>query len=257
MSATEQLIFGDTSYYSCKPVTYVSFSIILYLLWSVTYISMIYIQYKQKTYGMPMVSLVFNYSWETYHTIQTFMDGRSWIMIIGYSAWFIIDTIIWIQFCFYAFPKYFRHEMSKSYFVNLTIILFIFCILIVYFMDIELNDQIGVISAFSSNLLMSYLFILMLYRRRSLDGQSLWIAIPKCLGTGVASIMTVICWSDYFGDTQLTSTGLLWICYIGCALFDVIYIYFVGFMTYYQGKDPFMPSKIYIDVDTQDHDSQL
>ena len=52
----------------------------------------------------------------------------------------------------------------------------------------EFNDWGGVYAAFGQNLMMSVLFITMLYRRRSLRGQSRGIALCKLLGTALASL---------------------------------------------------------------------
>jgi small basic protein len=58
-------------------------------------------------------------------------------------------------------------------------------------MAMELEDC-GAYSAFGENYLMSILFLMMLFRRNSLMGQSIYIALSKMAGTALASIIACL-----------------------------------------------------------------
>jgi len=77
----------------------------------------------------------------------------------------------------------------------------------------------GAYAAFLQNLLMSVLFIGMLVRRGSTEGQSLTIAISKWLGTLAPTIAF-----GMLGRPKpfIITVGLL------CSAFDLIYIWMVG-----------------------------
>ena len=78
----------------------------------------------------------------------------------------------------------------------------------------EINDFEGKYIAFSQNLMMSGLFISLLFWRGNLKGQSLAIAIFKMLGTLCASIALYF----YF------KTSLITIISVAILLYDWIYI---------------------------------
>src|SRR4051812_5154247 len=85
----------------------------------------------------------------------------------------------------------------------------------------EFNDWDGAYSAFGQNLLMSVLFIAMLYARRSLRGQSVFIALSKMLGTGLASV------AFYLYATVSQGSVLLPFLYVAILVFDLIYVVMV------------------------------
>jgi hypothetical protein len=72
-----------------------------------------------------------------------------------------------------------------------------------------------VYSAFAGNLLMSVLFCAMLVRRRSLAGQSIWLALCKLIGTAAAS-------AEF--HTRAPDNQLLHVLFAACALFDLGYV---------------------------------
>ena len=86
----------------------------------------------------------------------------------------------------------------------------------------EFNDWGGVYAAFGQNLMMSVLFITLLYRRRSLRGQSLGIASCKLLGTGLASLA-------FYQYTAISQRSvLLPFLYLSILGYDVLYLILVA-----------------------------
>ena len=79
-------------------------------------------------------------------------------------------------------------------------------------------------SAFLQNLLMSVLFIDMLVRRASREGQSLLIAVSKWLGTLAPTILFGV-----IGEAGFPQ-GSVFIVIIGslCSVFDLIYIFMLA-----------------------------
>jgi peptidoglycan/LPS O-acetylase OafA/YrhL len=82
---------------------------------------------------------------------------------------------------------------------------------------LELDDFDGAYSAFGQNLMMSVLFLAMLYARRSLRGQSVSIALLKMGGTALASF------AFYFYNPEYDGSVLLPFLYVAILVFDGIY----------------------------------
>ena len=76
-------------------------------------------------------------------------------------------------------------------------------------------------SAFPQNLIMSILFIAMLARRGSREGQSILIAVSKWIGTLAPTILFGVIGQGGFphGSFLILTVGLF------CSVFDVIYIW--------------------------------
>jgi hypothetical protein len=75
-------------------------------------------------------------------------------------------------------------------------------------------------SAFLQNLLMSILFIAMLARRRSGEGQSLLIAVSKWIGTLAPTILYGVLGEGGFPR----GSWLILVAGIFCSVFDLIYV---------------------------------
>jgi hypothetical protein len=80
-------------------------------------------------------------------------------------------------------------------------------------------ESMGVCSAFGQNLVMAILFILMLSKRNSLEGQFIYIAVFKMLGTDLTSL------HFYLHEPITQSSFVLPSLYISIFVFDMLYIY--------------------------------
>ena len=96
-----------------------------------------------------------------------------------------------------------------------------------------LDHWTGAYAAFGQNLMMSALFIAMLYRRRSLRGQSLGIAICKLIGTGLASL------AFYLYSSLSHHSLVLPVLYVAILVYDAIY---VGLVAAYERREAGSPA---------------
>jgi hypothetical protein len=101
----------------------------------------------------------------------------------------------------------------------------------------EFHD-LGTYAAFGQNLMMSVLFIVMLYRRRSLRGQSMSIALCKLLGTALASM------AFYLYSPLSQHSVLLPFLYISILFYDVIYVGIVYMRQRAVTQEPTPPNQI-------------
>jgi hypothetical protein len=191
------------------------------IFWTATYILIIRRSFLDHTYGMPLVALCANISWEG---IFSFIYPPFIIQHVVNLVWFALDTVIFIQLLRYG-PREFA-DLSKRAFYGVCSLTLLTGFGAVFLTTIEFHDS-GVYSAFGQNLMMSVLFLMMLYRRRSLRGQSFSIALCKLLGTAFASLA-------FFLFSSLSHRSvLLPFLYVTIFIYDVIYL---G-MVYRQQRD--------------------
>jgi hypothetical protein len=187
------------------------------LCWTLVYIEGIRVGLRDRSYAIPFYALALNLSWELLHTYFGFRSRIDLQTIIN-AVWFLFDVGI--------LYTYFRH--GKKYFpANLAYWFLPWSILglfTAFGVEYAFVREFGTFSggayaAFLQNLLMSVLFIGMLVRRGSTEGQSLTIAVSKWLGT----LAPTIAFGMIGGPKPLILiVGLL------CSVFDLIYIWMVA-----------------------------
>jgi hypothetical protein len=144
-------------------------SIIGGIFWILTYIFIISKGFKDKTYGMPLIALCANISWEfIYSFVFPYNPPQSFINYL----WFSLDTIVVAQFLKYGKNEFLNWSSSKLYKLFIVLIASEFSIILVG--SIAIGDFRGIYSAFGQNLLMSILFVIMFFKRNSLRGQSIY-----------------------------------------------------------------------------------
>ena len=187
------------------------------ICWTIVYIQLILVGFKDKTYGMPFVALALNFAWEVLHSYiglkNNFSNIQTWITLI----WLLLDIIIVYTYLKYGrkhFPKY----TSKKFFIPWSILIFLMSFIIQYYFVIEFGALGGLYSAFLQNLIMSILFINLLINRIDIKGQNLNIAIYKWIGTLAPTIL--------YGVIQ--GNKLILVLGIFCSIFDILYIYFLN-----------------------------
>ncbi|RCJ15738.1 hypothetical protein A6S26_33960 [Nostoc sp. ATCC 43529] len=205
------------------------------IFWLLAYIGIIWRGFKDRSFGMPVTALSTNFSWEFIYSFiyQPFKDYLHILSI----PWFFFDIPIAIQCLLYG-PKDFKSEIIRKNFS----IIFLLSIAIAFTIQLrffyEFNDWYASYTGFGINMMMSILFIAMLLRRNSIDGQSLYIALFKWLGTLFALFSTAF---DAYAELNIPIsfykllietithenypfTPLVKILYYFTFMFDLIYI---------------------------------
>lgn len=194
-----------------SPILVTILTLISGISWTLVYIDLIQRGFKDKTYGMPLFALAFNIAWEFVFGFLV-VQGINLQRVVN-IIWFLLDAVI-----VYTYFHYGRRDFPKTvekFFIPWSLTAFGVGFLTIYFAHFEFEDFWGArYSAFAQNLMMSVLFIGMLVRRDSVEGQSMYIAIFKWLGTLAPTI-------QMFAQTGST---LILVLGIGCFLYDVIYI---------------------------------
>jgi hypothetical protein len=154
------------------------------IFWSLTYVLIIRRGFKDGTFGMPLAALCANISWEF---IFSFVHPHTPPQLYVDITWFVLDILIACQLLRYG-PDGFQALLPKGGFYVLFVLSLALSFALVLGISIEFNNWIGTYTAFGQNLMMSILFVLMLRTRNTLDGQSIYIAVFKMLGTLLASV---------------------------------------------------------------------
>jgi hypothetical protein len=180
--------------------------------WTLTYVLIIRRGFIDETYGMPLVALCANISWEF---IFSFPYPHGPVQHPVDLVWFSLDLIILFQLLRYG-PREFADLTKREFYAMFGLALATsFCAILS--VTHEFEDWDGAYSAFGQNLLMSALFVAMLRTRGSPRGQSVAIAIFKMLGSGLASI------AFYLYSPLSAGSVLLPFLYLATLAFDLIY----------------------------------
>jgi hypothetical protein len=181
------------------------------VLWTFSYLLIIKRGFQDRSLGMPLPSLATNLSWEF---IFSFLIPQSTPQVYINIIWLTFDGIILLQAVWFG-KKVFADFLSGNWFYLVLLGALVIAFGSILSFTYEFKDWSGKYSAFGSNLMMSILFVAMLFQRKNIDGQSLYIAIFKMLGTLLASINSFLC---YPGSI------LLKFLYVTILIFDGLYI---------------------------------
>jgi hypothetical protein len=189
------------------------------IFWILTYLFIIHKGFKDKTYGMPLIALCANISWEF---IFSFILPHSPPQLFVDYLWFGLDCVIVFQFF-----RYYKNELknlSKLKVCTVFGLLIVSAFSIILSEAILLDDINGVYTAFGQNLLMSILFVYMFFRRgRGLRGQSIFIAVFKMVGTGLTSLHFY-----FYEPISQSSSFVLPSIFFSILFFDLLYVLLVA-----------------------------
>src|SRR5918998_1862666 len=169
------------------------------VLWTLTYLLIIRQGFLDRTYGIPAAALCANLSWEF---LFSFVYPHDLPQRAVNVVWFSFDLVILSQLLLYG-SREFAGLPKRWFYSGLALALATaFCTILA--VTLEFEDFDGAYSAFGQNLMMSILFITMLYARGSLRGQSVSIAALKMGGTALASL------AFYFFNPQYVGATVAW-----------------------------------------------
>jgi hypothetical protein len=200
------------------------------LCWTVTYLLIIRQGFRDRTYGMPVAAACANISWEF---IFSFVHAPSPIQHGVNVVWFTLDVLIFGQLLWYG-PREFADLPRRVFYAGVGLALAT-SFPLVLLISADLDNWAGAYAAFGQNLMMSALFVAMLYRRASLRGQSLGIAVGKLAGTGLASL------AFYLYSTLSHHSPLLQFLYVAILVYDLLYVALVVRMRRHPTQTPGQP----------------
>ena len=190
------------------------------ICWTIVYIDGIRLGFKDRSYAIPFYALAFNFAWELVYTVFG-LKTRVNLQTIVNCVWLAFDLGIIYTYFKYG-RKYFHPDLPQQWFIGWSVLVLGLALGIEYAFLREFGVPIGAAySAFLQNLLMSILFIHMLIKRGSREGQSLNIAVNKWLGTLAPTILYGIFGGEGFRGPSFLILAL-GVC---CSIFDLTYIW--------------------------------
>lgn len=218
------------------------------LLWLFAYIVAIVIGFKRQTFGLPILAVCLNITWEFVYTI-IHPPGSS--LTLGlHLAWLLIDCIILYQVFRYGHLCDTTRPLGKHFRLAIVAVLGL-CVAGHLTWHAAQNamaifpDTLGVTSAFIINLVMSVLFVSMAMRHPDHPGLSLTVGWAKLVGTALISLGNTIV---FFTATAATfevqvrrqdttdwvdagtigahnfDPGFMFFLFIAIFVFDIIYV---------------------------------
>lgn len=182
------------------------------IFWTLTYLLILRRGAIDKNYGMPMAALCANLAWEV---IFAFVYPHPFPQRIINYIWLTFDLGIMWQYLKFGRKEFPLHLPGHLFYLNFMVGL-LFAGFLIAFISVEFEEFIGYYAAFGQNLLMSLLFIALLFRRNNVAGQSIYIALFKMLGTIPASVIFYL----YFPNSYL-----LLLLFLGIFIYDLIYFF--------------------------------
>jgi hypothetical protein len=182
--------------------------------WTLTYALVIRRNYLEKTYGIPLVALSINVAWELIFSLllrPATLNEDAWLWITINMLWLLLDIVILVQTIKYGVRE---NWPSKAFFYSILTMALIFGALGVLAVTFQFQDWEGRWASFADNLLMSVLFVNMLYQR-GIRGQSIYIGICKLVGTFAIGLGYLL--AD-------PASPLQWYLTLSILFFDVLYI---------------------------------
>lgn len=195
------------------------------IFWTLAYILIIRRGFIDKTYGIPIVVLCANISWEF---IFAFIYPPSLAQQLVNITWFILDVLIVVTYLRFGHHDY-TERLPRSSFYLTFVLLLLASFVVVLTSAQEFNDYRGMYSAFFIDMVMSVLFIVMMLQRGSIAGQSFYIAILKWLGSAA---YTMVFYSYFPNSAFLVALFLL------AFVFNLIYAVLLFQFIYEKGVNP-------------------
>jgi hypothetical protein len=193
------------------------------LLWMVAYILAIVQGFRQKTYGIPMIAISLNFTWEV-------LAAFSWqepvvIWRIGDILWMMIDGVIVYQLFRFGRARQTVPEVQNGYYPIL-IALFLIAIVGQYTFTMYFRDNLGFEDAYVISIVMGGLFINLFFSRRDAGNLAYGVAWTKMLGTALTSLALYFILPRFYPDER--TYGFMYFAYVLCFVLDSTYIVLIA-----------------------------
>lgn len=199
------------------------------ICWTLVYVILIRRGLQDQSYGMPLFALSLNLAWEFFFSFFFRDKDLVTVQTLINIIWCGFDLVIAYTYFRYGCKDFAQHADTR-WFVPWSIAAFVIGFGVIYFSAVEFGANNGAIyTAFAQNLIMSVLFIGMLSKRKNVDGQSIYAAILKWIGTAAPTVL-------FFSRT---GSALVLMLGLGCFVYDALYTYLLYRKFHELGLNPF------------------
>ena len=200
------------------------------LCWLVAYLIVIRTCQRQQTYGIPLVAISLNLTWELMDSFFLPDPIPAWVWLD--RSWFIVDVLIVTQLFRYG-RRWQQLASVRQHFLVVVLSVLLLAFVGQYSWVTTFHDTLGIILAFVINLIMSVLFVFFYFSRTASGGQGLITSVAwlKMLGTALSSVQCYFLLPQIHpidpSTTRLPTYSFFYFLFVGCFLFDCLYIYLV------------------------------
>ncbi len=182
----------------------------------VAYYLVIRVGFREKSYGIPLVAILLNLSWELIYTF--IFPPEMLIKRVLFGAWFGIDMLVFYQLLRYGKRVQVIPDIQRHFYA-IVFLTFLWTFVGHLTFRVTFSDLGGVRVAFMQNMVMSVLFVFMLFSRRDLRGLSYGAAWFKMIGTLIISV------SDFLMVRgSQAEYGFMTFLYVSIVIFDAFYL---------------------------------
>jgi len=225
--------------YGVPPWLTILFAVLMFGGWSAVYFVIIKRCFKEKTYGIPVVSACTNIVWETIFTLN--LAGLiSQYLRFGNALWMVPDSIILFQIYRYGKKEQTIPWVKDNFYIIVTSTLLASSVGI-YELIRYTNDVYGVAVSWTMNVTVSALLLNLFFHRPDLRGVPYSATWFKLVGNVGGALFCFYWWPAQFTDGRLStmfggrpvtvfeppSYAYLHLLYVLCPVLDVIMIYLV------------------------------
>lgn len=187
--------------------------------WMIAYVLAIIQGFRQKTYGIPLVAVCLNFTWEVLAAFAFQEPVVLWR--IGDIFWMLIDGVIVYQVFRFGRDRQSAPEMRRWYYPILCSV-FVAAAAGQYTFTSYFGDNLGFEDAYLISIVMGALFISMFFTRREAGNLAYGVAWTKMLGTGLTSLALVFILPHFYPNKP--TYAFMYYVYALCFLLDASYV---------------------------------
>lgn len=193
-------------------------------LWVVAYGLIIVRCFRDRSYGLPLVAICLNFSWE-------FLASWVWQNPVPLwhafdRAWFFVDLVIVYQLLRYGRDLQ-RVPEVKRHFYPIVAVTMVAGTLGLHTFYLQYRDILGLVDAFIINLIMNVAFFPFFLARRRQGGRGLSVGAAWCKMLGTLGTSIECHYVIGMGEPWLPSLSFLTFLCVSIFATDVLYLYLV------------------------------
>ncbi len=192
-------------------------------LWIVTYVLVAIDCQRRKTYGIPLVAICMNFTWEA---MAAFVWPNPILTFhLAEYAWFAVDVVIVYYLLRFGRAQQVIPEIRDNFYLVVAATM-VLAGVGQYCFTRTFDDPLGYILAFMINMVMSALFIFMYFARRDASDTTYrvaWLKMIGTLGTCVMCFFFMRIIHPHLGEKGLSYVFYTYL-YVGTFVLDATYV---------------------------------
>jgi hypothetical protein len=179
---------------------------LMFIGWTGCYVAIIRRGFRDRAYGIPVLSTALNISWEFIFAFQVFGPLPAFYFPLkwGHRLWVCLDVFNVVQIFKYG-KELQTSAWTRRYFYPITITTFIAAGPAIYLFMSYINDVDGVVTAMVMDLMMAVMFVGMFANRVNMRGLSLSAAWFRFVGDAASYVFCYFWWPAQFANGLLNN----------------------------------------------------